>query len=187
MMFIKQGCCYFQSLHFSYMLQEDSVQNSRHCSSSPLHLFGRRDILSGHSFVKHHPSGRWELSVRTPFCVQKLRTVLGYIRSDVSATRLDAFQCSTSKMISFSKHRYRKTAATVQTAWYSVRTLSLIRQVVQKTFNRSDVVCSRSTTIRMLGQHRPDAALFRKEYQQIWKAGCTIVRLNALSYHPNVA
>jgi hypothetical protein len=29
MMLIKQGCCYFQSLHFSYMLQEDSVQKSR--------------------------------------------------------------------------------------------------------------------------------------------------------------
>jgi len=29
MMLIKQGCCYFQSLHFSYVLQENFVQNSR--------------------------------------------------------------------------------------------------------------------------------------------------------------
>jgi hypothetical protein len=39
-------------------------------------------------------------SVWTPISVQKLRTVQGCIRLDVSATRLDAIQCSTSKMIS---------------------------------------------------------------------------------------
>jgi len=35
-MLIKHGCCYIQSLHISYMLQEDSVQNSRHCCSKSL-------------------------------------------------------------------------------------------------------------------------------------------------------
>jgi hypothetical protein len=58
MMLIKQGCCYFQSLHFSYMLQENSVQNPRQCSSSPLYPSEQSDILSGRSSVKHHLSGR---------------------------------------------------------------------------------------------------------------------------------
>jgi hypothetical protein len=50
---------------------------------------------------KHPPSGRRELSVRTSLCVQKLRTILDCIRSDVSAKRPDVFQYLTSKRISF--------------------------------------------------------------------------------------
>jgi hypothetical protein len=69
--------------------------------SDPLHPSGRRGIPSEHSSVKKHPSGLRDLSVRTPIYIQKLRTVPGCIRSDISATRPDAFQCSTSKMISF--------------------------------------------------------------------------------------
>jgi len=46
-----------------------------------------------------------------------------------------------------------------------------------------EIACSRSATIRTSGQHRPNAALFRKEYQRFWKAGCTVGRPNALSYH----
>jgi hypothetical protein len=30
-----------------------------------------------------------------------------------------------------------------------------------------EIACSRSTTIQMLGQYRPNAVLFRKEYQRI--------------------
>jgi hypothetical protein len=50
-----------------------------------------------------------------------------------------------------------------------------------------EIACSRSATVRTLGQHHLDAALFRKEYQQIWKAGCTVVRPEALSYRPDTA
>jgi hypothetical protein len=50
---------------------------------------------------KQHPSGRRELSVRTFLCVEKLRTILACIRSDVSAARPDATQCSISYGISF--------------------------------------------------------------------------------------
>jgi hypothetical protein len=32
----------------------------------------------------------------------------------------------------------------------------------------------------MLGQHRPDAAQFRKELQRIWKADRTVVCLDAI-------
>jgi len=139
MMLIKQGCCYFQSLHFSYMLQEDSVHNSRQCSSSPLHPSRSRDISSGLSFVKHHPSRRRELSFRTPFCVQKLRTVPSCIRPDVSTTRPDALQCSTSKRISFPITDMGRQLQPSRRRGYSIPTLSLIRQVMQKTFNRPDV------------------------------------------------
>jgi hypothetical protein len=39
------------------------------CWSVPLHLFGRRGFPSGRSSIKHHSSGRCELSVRTSLCV----------------------------------------------------------------------------------------------------------------------
>jgi len=34
----------------------------------------------------------------------------------------------------------------------------------------------------MLGQHRPDVPYSGKNFKQIWKADCTVVRLDALSY-----
>jgi hypothetical protein len=40
MMLIIQGCCFIQSLHFSYELQEDFVQDSKQRSSIPLHPSG---------------------------------------------------------------------------------------------------------------------------------------------------
>jgi hypothetical protein len=42
-----------------------------------------------------------------------------------------------------------------------------------------EIACSRSAIVWMLGQHYPDVALFKKEYQCIWKAGCTVVRSDA--------
>jgi hypothetical protein len=44
---------------------------------------------------KHHSSKRRELSVRTFLCVEKIRTILACICSDVIAARPDASQCST--------------------------------------------------------------------------------------------
>jgi hypothetical protein len=154
MMLFIQGCWYIQSLHFVYVLQEDYVQNSRQWNSSPLHPFGRRGILSGHSSVKHHPSGRRELSVRTPFCVKKLQTVTSCIRPDVSATRSDALQCSTSKRISFPNKDMGRQLQPSRRRGYSVRTLSLIRQVVQKTFNHPDVSLHCSDTQTLLWKLR---------------------------------
>jgi hypothetical protein len=49
---------------------------------------------------KHHSSGRRELSVRTFLYVKKLRTIPSCICPDVSATRPDVVQCSTSYGIS---------------------------------------------------------------------------------------
>jgi hypothetical protein len=50
-----------------------------------------------------------------------------------------------------------------------------------------EIACRISATVGTLGQHRPDTALFRKEFQRIWKASCTVIRLDALSYHSDAA
>jgi hypothetical protein len=88
---------------------------------------------------KHHPSGRRELSVWMFLCVQKLRTVLNCIRPNILATRLDAFHYSTSKRISLQNTDMGRQLQPSGRRGYSVQTLSLIRQVVQKTFNRLNV------------------------------------------------
>jgi len=139
MMLIKQRCCYIQNLHFSYLLQEDSLQNTRQCCSSPLHPSGRCGISSGRSSIKHHPSRRWEFSIWTFLYVKKIRTVPGCIRPDVSATRPDVFQCSTIKMISFQNTDMERQLQLSRRCSVPIRTLSLIRKVVQKTFNSSNV------------------------------------------------
>jgi hypothetical protein len=78
----------------------------------------------------------------------------------------------------FPKHRYGKTATTVRTMYCSCLHAILDKashaEEVQP-FERQtpwsgqsslnmEIVCNRSATVRMLGQHLPDAALFRKEY-----------------------
>jgi hypothetical protein len=52
MMLFIQGCCFIQSLHFSYELQEDSVQLSKQCSSVPFHPSEQRGIPSKRSSIK---------------------------------------------------------------------------------------------------------------------------------------
>jgi hypothetical protein len=107
-------------------------------NESPLHPSERRGILSGRSSVKQHPSERRELSVRTPICVQKLRTVPSYIHSDVSATCPNTFQCSTSKRISFPNTYMGRQLQPSGRRSHSVWMLSLIRQDVQISCNRLD-------------------------------------------------
>jgi hypothetical protein len=174
----KQGSCYFQSLHFSYMLQEDFVQISRQWRSSPLHPSGRCGFPSGRSSIKHHLSGWRELSVRTPNYVQMLWTIPSCILPDISATCPDAFQCSTSKQISFQNTDMGRQLQTIWTTW-----LFRPGAILDKASRAEDVqpsrcqtplsgrsglnmkiACSRSAIIRTLGQHCSNAALFRKEY-----------------------
>jgi len=141
-----QGYCYIQSLHFGYVLQEDSVQNSRQCSSDPL-----------------HQSGRQELSVQTPICIQKIQTIPCCIRLDVSATCLDSFQCSTSKRISFPNTNMGRQLQPSGRPSYFVRTLSLIRQVVQKMFNRPNVSLHCPDARSLLGKlHAAKVQPFRR-------------------------
>jgi hypothetical protein len=96
-------------------------------------------ISSKRSSVKKHPSGRWDLFIWTPICVQKLWTVPGCICLDISATRPDAIQCLTSKRISVPNTDIGRQLQPSGRRSYSVRTLSLIRQDVQKVFNGPDV------------------------------------------------
>jgi hypothetical protein len=51
--------------------------------------------------LKHHPSGRRKLSVRTFPCVEKFRTALACICPDDSPARPDDTLCTTSFSISF--------------------------------------------------------------------------------------
>jgi hypothetical protein len=68
-------------------------------------------LISQSSFVRAR-----ELSIRTPIYVQKLRTIPSFIRLDVSSTRPDALQCSTSKRIYFQNTDMGRQ---LQTVWTS--------------------------------------------------------------------
>jgi hypothetical protein len=95
----------------------------------------------------------------------------------LSATCLNAFQCSTSKMIFFPKHRHGKTVVTVRRTWLFCPDTILDKARSAKDLQPSghqsslsrclvlimEIACSRSATVRTLGQHHSDAALFRKE------------------------
>jgi hypothetical protein len=133
-------------------------------------------------------------SRRSQFSNESVRTTSLY--------RSDAIQCLTSIKVSASRHSYGKTTATVRTMCDPVQTMSSIRQVVHTKFNRPDIslhglddqasymkiVCTSSTvrtlafrvrtlkvlfTIRTLGQHLPDTALFWKLSALFWKGGCS--------------
>jgi hypothetical protein len=79
----------------------------------------------------------------------------------------------------FPKHRYGTTAATLRTTWLFCPDIILDKasraEEVQPSEGQTpwsgrsglnmEIVCSRSATVRTLRQHRPNAALFRKEFQ----------------------
>jgi hypothetical protein len=121
MLLLSQGCCFIQSLLFSYFLQEDSVKFLRKFISVPCQLSGRCGILSGRPAVQsssrpddvsYRPDAyqtkassvrtTW-IPVRTFLCVEKLQTAPACICPDVSAAYPDDFQCSTKVQIFFPK------------------------------------------------------------------------------------
>jgi hypothetical protein len=198
---LSQGCCFIQSLLFSYVLREDSVKFSRiyfgSLSAVRTTWYFVRTLIS-----QQHPSRRRDLSVRTPINVLKLRTVQDCIHPDVMANRPAALQSS---------RRSQCFSASVRTTCDPVQTMSSIRQErayqVQPSgrqpswfrrssfiygscvhqFNRLDVnlqgpdapslimviLFSQSATVRTLGQHRPDAALLWKLSALSWRGGCS--------------
>lgn len=112
-----QGYCFIQSLHFSYELQEDSMQDSKQCSSVPLHPSGGHEILSGRSSNKAS-SVRTMRSFRSnvPLCLEASNCSQLHPSGRLSNTseRLSVFD----KLKDFfPKHRYRKTSTTVRTTW----------------------------------------------------------------------
>jgi hypothetical protein len=120
MMLFLQWCCFIQSLHFSYELQEDSVHNSKQCSSVPLHPSERRGIPFGRSSVKAS-------SVRTTRTFQTFRPDVPLCPKASNYSWLHPSGClsNTSGCLSmfdkskdfFPKHKYGKIAATVRTTW----------------------------------------------------------------------
>jgi hypothetical protein len=68
MLLLSQGCCFIQSLLFSYVLQEDSVKFSRiyfgSLSAVRTTWYSVRTLIS-----QQHPFERRDLSVRTPINV----------------------------------------------------------------------------------------------------------------------
>jgi hypothetical protein len=104
-------------------------------SSVSLHPSGRRGIPFGCSSVKHHPSKRQELSFRTFLCVQKLQLFL------VASVRTSQQHVRTPFSVQQAKRFLSKTQILQPSGRFSVpvRMLFLIRQVMQKTFNRPNV------------------------------------------------
>jgi hypothetical protein len=110
--------------------------------------------------------GRHGNPVGTSINAQKIQIIQACIRPNVAATRpnalqssrriqcskrirLDASQCSTSKMISFADTDMGRQLQMSERQVYTVRTPVLI----------TEFTCSRSATVQTLGQHRSDAAL----------------------------
>jgi hypothetical protein len=138
MMLFLQRCCFIQSLHFSYELQEDSVQNSKQCSSVPLHPSERRGIPSGRSSVKASSV----LTTRTfrpdvPLCPKASNCS----RLHPSRRLSNTFGCLSmfdkSKDF-FPKHKYGKIAAIVRTMWL-FHLDTILDNFMQKMFNRPNV------------------------------------------------
>jgi len=101
-----QGCCFIQSLHFSYVLQEDSVKFSRKFISVPCQPSGRRGIPSGLSSVSNicphdeiFPSGR--------------PAVQSFSRPND---------------VSYRSHTHQTKASSVRTTWIPVRTFLCVEK-----------------------------------------------------------
>lgn len=143
---------------YTYVMcfKEDFVQNSRQWSWRPLHSSERRGIPSGRSSIKQHSFGRRGLFFQIPLCLQKLWIVPGYIRLDISATCPDAFQCSTSKRISFPNiDMGRQLQPSILDKTRRAEDLQLSRR--QSTLSGHSVrimgiVCNKSAIVRTLGQ-----------------------------------
>jgi hypothetical protein len=112
-----------------------------------------------------HPDGHQCLllklaSVRMLFRVPEESNVSSASIRTTWQYRPDAIQCSTSKMISFVDTNMGRQLQPSGRQGNTVRTPVLI----------IEIACSRSATVRTLGQHRSDAALFRKEFQRFMES-----------------
>jgi len=107
MFLLLRGCCFIQSLHFSYELQEDSVQNSNQSVQLPcIHLddvvfrpYAHQSATSVQTMRTFHPDAHQCLETST---------VQDCIRSDVMANRPASTQSS---------RRIQRSSASVRTTW----------------------------------------------------------------------
>jgi hypothetical protein len=132
MMLFRQGCCFIQSLHFSFVLQRRLYAEFKAVSAVPLQPSGWRVILFGHSNVQAS-------SVRT------MRTFHLDLPLCREASNCFSLHLSRRRPVFdhlwdfFSKHRYGKTTATVWMMCVPIQTSSFIRQVVHSKSRRPDV------------------------------------------------
>jgi hypothetical protein len=112
-------------------------------------------FLSG---LLSHASGHPSVSRRfEQFKVAFIRMSWQHIRTHIRVRKIIRFPSHT--------HIWERQLHPFERQGNTVRTRSLIRQDVEKNCNRPNAVlimkiaCSRVATIRMLGQHLPDAAL----------------------------
>jgi hypothetical protein len=176
MMLLYKGSVIFRSLLIQSYGSRRFCTNSKSEKSDPLHSSRRRDILFGRSTVQAS-----SVRMTRTFCLD-----LPLCREALNCSKLHPFgclsntsgavQCSFSYRIFFPKHRYGKTAATIQTMCVPVRTRSFIRQVVHSKFNCLDnslhgpdtqasymeIACIRSTV-------RTTAVMVRTRQALIWK------------------
>jgi hypothetical protein len=127
-----QGICFIQSLHFYYVLQEDSVKILRQLKLVPLQPSGRLTVQA--SSVRTTRTFRLNL----PLCQEASNCSSLHPSTSFSNTsgRHSVFD---QLWFFFSKHRYGKTATTVRTMWIPVRTCSFISQVMHSKSRRPDV------------------------------------------------
>jgi hypothetical protein len=134
-----QGSCFFQSLHFCFVLQKDSVQIPSQLNLVPLQPSGRRDFLSECSNVQ--ASSVW--MTRTfrpdlPLC-QEAPNYSGLRPSGRFSSTFGLHLVFDQLWDFFPKHGHGKTAATVQMIRIPVWTRSFVRQVVYSKSRRPDV------------------------------------------------
>jgi hypothetical protein len=119
--------------------KEDSLRISRKLNSVPLQPSGQSDIPSGRSIVQ--ASAVWTMRTfrpNLPLCreVSNCSSLHPSGRFSSTSGRHSVFD---QPWDFFPKHRYGKTAATVQTMWIPVRTSSFIRQVMHSKSKHPDV------------------------------------------------
>jgi len=136
--FLNQGCCLYSESTCRFCVSRRFCADFKTEKLNPLHPSGSPWLQFECSSVKHHLSRQRGYFVQTSISVQKLWTVQGYIHSDVSATRQDAIQCSTSKRISFADIAMGRQLQPSGWQVYTVQKLSLIRHDVEKICNRLD-------------------------------------------------
>jgi hypothetical protein len=134
MLLLSQGCCFIQSLLFSYVLREDSVKFSRIYFGSLSAVRTMRSFrpdthqcLEASNSSRLHPSGRNSNRLDALQSLRKSQCFSASVRT-TWLYHSDAIQCLTRIRVSASRHSYGKTAATVRTMCDPVRKMSSIRQ-----------------------------------------------------------
>jgi hypothetical protein len=176
------------SVIFRVVLLEDSVKFPSQRNRIPCICLDDMVFHTDAQLSKHHLSGRWELSIQTFLCVENVQIVPGCIRPEVSATLRMPFSVRQGKGLRSKTQIWEESCNCLDYVGSRLDT-SLDKasraEEVQSSRRQSlwsgrsslnmEIACSKSATVRMLGQHLPDVALFKKEYRanlESWLHNC---------------